>query len=215
MKHRLTKNRLMCGSFVHQPKELGWGHTSHLPDKTLPLTLCQAKPWNRQGKPKLSICTTYNPPCHPSKYPKWDCQVQSHKGSDRKNKYPIETWVQIYTDGMMQAVSNEGAVSIYYPKGQIELLAILTGKHCSNNSAEVQAFEIAATAIPTASSDNHQLMFLTDALAMLKALSNKEPQLMDAFIIHSQHKKGCSTVGACSLWCPWKWGCWSPCKDWG
>ena len=24
-----------------------------------------------------------------------------------------------------------------------------------------------------------------------------------------------STVGACSLWCPWKWDCWSTCKDWG
>ena len=54
----LTKNRLKRSSVIHQSKKHGGEHTSLLPAKTLPLTFCQSQPWNMQGNPKHSICTT-------------------------------------------------------------------------------------------------------------------------------------------------------------
>ena len=58
-----------------------------------------------QGNPKLSICTIYNPPCQSRRYPKRDCQVRSHKGTDRR-KVPHRS---MGTD-IHRRISNAGCV---------------------------------------------------------------------------------------------------------
>ena len=177
----LTKNRLKRSSFVHESKRLGRMHTNHLPAKTLPPTLHQSKPWNNLGNQRLSICTTV-PHVAPG-----DTQDAIVKCALTKalieEKYPEEAWVQVYTDGSAtKAVENGGAGAFFrYPEGQTETVAIPTGKHCSNYSAEVQALSAAASVIQTASNEYHQVVLLTDALSVLEALSNnKEPLLMEA-----------------------------------
>ena len=39
--------------------------------------------WNIQGYPKV-FHLHYSPPCHSRKYPKWNCQVHSNKGTERR-----------------------------------------------------------------------------------------------------------------------------------
>ena len=85
----------------------------------------------------------------------------------------------MYTDGSAtRAVADVGAgVYIRYPEGHTETVAVPTGKHYG---AEVQALEKAAQVIQQSGHDCHQVVFLTDALSVLEALSNnKESHLMD------------------------------------
>nr|KAG5685225.1 hypothetical protein BaRGS_005561 [Batillaria attramentaria] len=69
-------------------------------------------------------------------------------------------------------------------------MAIPTGKHCSNYSAEVKALQAAASVIQTAGSEYHQFVFLTDARSVLEALSNnKEQELMDTLLAVSAGRR--------------------------
>nr|KAG5704454.1 hypothetical protein BaRGS_024309 [Batillaria attramentaria] len=87
-------------------------------------------------------------------------------------KYP-EAWIQVYTDGAAtDAVSNGGAgVSIRFPDQAPLAICLPTGKFCSNYAAEVKALERAAAEIYSSTSDCQQVVFLTDALSVLEALS--------------------------------------------
>nr|KAG5706601.1 hypothetical protein BaRGS_005671 [Batillaria attramentaria] len=186
----LTKNRLKRSSFVHQSKKLARAYTSHLPTKTLAPTLHRSKPWESNDNLKLTISTSV------PHVTSGDTQSESVKCALTKalidEKYPGEAWVQVYTDGSAtQAVSNGGAgVFIRYPDGQTESVAVPTGKHCSNYSAEVKALQAAASVIQTAGSEYHQFVFLTDARSVLEALSNnKEQELMDTLLAVSAGRR--------------------------
>ena len=130
-----------------------------------------------QGDSKLSICTMVlyvTPRDTQNKTVKCALTYALTEG-----KYQTGTWVQTYTDrSAMQTVSSIGArVFICYLDGQTELLAILTEKHCSNYGAEVQALQTAASVTETASSNNHQIAFLSYYLSVLETFStNKESQ---------------------------------------
>nr|KAG5692801.1 hypothetical protein BaRGS_002931 [Batillaria attramentaria] len=88
-------------------------------------------------------------------------------------KYPEEGWIQVYTDGAAtNAVSNGGAgVSIRFPDQAPLAICLPAGKFCSNYATEVKALERAAAEIYSSTSDCQQVVFLTDALSVLEALS--------------------------------------------
>ena len=98
-------------------------------------------------------------------------------------RYPQEAWLRVYTDGSAaDAVKNGGAgVYIQYPSGEWQAEAIPTGLHCTNYRAEVQALIHAANTISDRVNHDNQVVFLTDALSVLQAMtSNKLPQLEQA-----------------------------------
>nr|KAG5693121.1 hypothetical protein BaRGS_025480 [Batillaria attramentaria] len=88
-------------------------------------------------------------------------------------KYPKEAWIQVYTDGSAtDAASNGGArVSIRFPDQASLAICLPTGKFCSNYTVEVKTLERAATEICSSTSDCQQVVFLTDAISVLEALS--------------------------------------------
>ena len=187
----LTKNRLKRSSFVHDSKRLRRAHISHLPAKTLPPTLHQSRPWcDTSENKRLTICPTL-PQVNPgaTQGPAVKCALTRALIDE---SYPGEAWVQVYTDGSATQAVTDGGAGVYlrYPDGQTETVAMPTGKHCSNYSAEVQALMAAASVVQRASSEFQQVVFLTDALSVLEALSNnKEPHLMEALQSISESRR--------------------------
>ncbi|KAK7093388.1 hypothetical protein V1264_007152 [Littorina saxatilis] len=100
-----------------------------------------------------------------------------------EERYPQEAWIRVYTDGSAtEAVKNGGAgVYVQYPSGEGQAEAIPTGLHCTNYRAEVQALIHAAYTINDRVNHDNQVVFLTDALSVLQAMtSSKLPQLEHA-----------------------------------
>nr|XP_022335859.1 ribonuclease H1-like [Crassostrea virginica] len=97
-------------------------------------------------------------------------------------KYPSENWARVYTDGSATNATTNGGAGVYieYPNGEKQSMAIPTGLHCSNYKAEEEALLHAANYIinNAEAHENIQVVFLTDALSVLQALTNnKLPQL--------------------------------------
>ena len=97
-------------------------------------------------------------------------------------KYPSENWARVYTDSSATNATTNGGTGVYieYPNGEKQSMAIPTGLHCSNYKAEEEALLHAANYINNNAEahENIQVVFLTDALSVLQALSNnKLPQL--------------------------------------
>ena len=100
-----------------------------------------------------------------------------------EEKYPQEAWIRAYTDGSAtEAVKSGGAgVYIQYPSGERQAEAIPTGLHCTNYKAEEEALIHAANLISSRVDSDTQVVFLTDALSVLQAMTNnKLPQLEKA-----------------------------------
>jgi len=175
----LTKNRLKRSSFIHESKRLAREHQASIPPAT-PLNPSDLpQPWNEDFK-NLHISTTVP-------------QVTSGDSQDSlvkrtltlamiHEKYPAESWIYAYTDGSATSAVSDGGAGVYIrtPEGHTTTAGIPTGKHCSNYSAEVQALMQATTMIQDHQSNYTQVVFLTDALSVLEALSgDKLPRLME------------------------------------
>ena len=75
----------------------------------------------------------------------------------------------------------DGGADVYirYPDGSTTSKATHTGIHCSNYRAEVQALKLAKETVQGGPQGCTQVVFLTDALSVLEALSNdREQELM-------------------------------------
>ncbi|XP_070188910.1 ribonuclease H-like [Littorina saxatilis] len=106
--------------------------------------------------------------------------------------YPEEAWIHAYTDGSAtDAVRDGGAgVLVRYPEGEAQTASIPTGLHCTNYSAEVQALRTAATIVDGSDHECPQVVFLTDAMSALQALSaNKETELNNALQQVAQNRR--------------------------
>ena len=96
-------------------------------------------------------------------------------------RYPQDSWIRAYTDGSATDAVKDGGAGVYirYQDGNTTSKAIPTGIHCSNYRAEVEALKLAVETVQEGPQDCTQVVFLTDALSVLEALSNnKEQELM-------------------------------------
>ena len=175
----LTKSRLKRSSFLHESKRLVREHQAGLPP-ALPLSPTDLpQPWNEDHK-NLHISTTV--PQVASGDTQDDTVRRTLTLAMIAERYPEESWIQVYTDGSAtNAVANGGAgVLMRTPEHHTFAAAIPTGKHCSNYAAEVQALMQAASMVQDSESDCPQVVFLTDALSALEALAGaKLPRLME------------------------------------
>ncbi|XP_041357542.1 uncharacterized protein LOC121374506 [Gigantopelta aegis] len=98
-------------------------------------------------------------------------------------QYPETSWAQVYTDGSATNALENGGAGIYImdPSSYREEAHFLTGKHCTNYAAEVEALIHAAHIISTTEENCSHVVFLTGALSALQALeSNKLDRLSEA-----------------------------------
>ncbi|KAK7087559.1 hypothetical protein V1264_021593 [Littorina saxatilis] len=184
------RNRLKRSSFVHQSRSLKRQYLPHLPESTLPLDAtgtCQT-PWEANQR-VLEINTTVKG------VTSWDMSDTSKKALTLAmiaDHYPEEAWIHVYTDGSAtDAVRDGGAgVLVRYPEGEAQTASIPTGLHCTNYSAEVQALKTAATIVDGSDHECPQVVFLTDAMSALQALSaNKETELNNALQQVAQNRR--------------------------
>ncbi|KAK7111001.1 hypothetical protein V1264_014788 [Littorina saxatilis] len=106
--------------------------------------------------------------------------------------YPEEAWIHAYTDGSATDAARDGGagVLVRYPEGEAQTVSIPTGLHCTNYSAEVQALRTAATIVDGSDHECPQVVFLTDAMSALQALSaNKETELNNALQQVAQNRR--------------------------
>ena len=123
--------------------------------------------------------------------------------------YPAESWIHAYTDGSATSAVSDGGAAIYIRslEGHTITAGIPTRKHCSNYSAEVQALMQATTMIQDHQSNCTQVVFLTDALSVLKALSgDKLPRLIEKLqdLLESRRVVLQYAMGTFPLWNPRK-----------
>ena len=85
-----------------------------------------------------------------------------------EEKYPSESWIHIYTDGLAKDAVKRGdaGVHISFPNGKTQDEAI-SSKHCSNYKAEVDA-----------------IVILSDALSVLQALNAGKLQQLEKALLH-------------------------------
>ena len=90
-----------------------------------------------------------------------------------QENYPSEGWIHSFTDGSAQDATKNGGGGIYiqFPHQPSISSSIQTGKTCSNYKAEIKALEAATEILSQAPKDSDsKIVFLTDALSVLKAL---------------------------------------------
>ena len=82
-------------------------------------------------------------------------------------------------------------------------MCLATGKFCSNYKAEVEALSKAAEVVCVSQSDCRQVVFFTDALSVLEALSGDKLDKLKGKIPSSlPETPSDSPVGTLSLWYP-------------
>ena len=100
-----------------------------------------------------------------------------------EERYPREAWIRIYTDGSATDAVRRGGAGVYiqFPNGRRQAEAIPTGQHCTNYKAEAEALVHAANIIRDVTDPQSQLVFLTDAMSVLQAVTaDKLPRLREA-----------------------------------
>ena len=173
-----TRKRIKRESFVSRAKKLQRDYIGDLPIQTTPPDLNNSKPWEESGLEDITICTEI--PHLSGNEPLADTVKSNIARSHCEELYPQEAWVHAYTDGSAtKAVKDGGAgVFIRHPNGETLTRSTPTGTHCSNYKAEVQALTLAAEMVKV--SECQQVVFLTDALSVLEALTKgKEKGLKD------------------------------------
>ena len=178
---QLSSGRLKRTSFVTEVKALQRKHKTKLPATLQPhLPPINERPWEDNLK-NITINTTVQ---NLTKKNEQSNEVKkSLTMAMIEEQYPQESWIQVYTDGSAtNAVKNGGAgIYIKYPTGEWQAEAIPTGLHCTNYKAEIEALRIAAEIISKVTDNSTQVVFLTDALSVLQALtSNNIPELDQA-----------------------------------
>ncbi|XP_070173778.1 uncharacterized protein [Littorina saxatilis] len=164
----------------------------HLPESTLPLDATRTcpTPWEANQR-VLEINTTVK-------------GVTSRDMSDTSEKaltlamiadhYPEEAWIHAYTDGSATDAVRDGGAGVLhvvrYPEGEAQTASIPTDLHCTNYSAEEQALKTAATIVDRSDHECPHVVFLTDAMSALQALSaNKETELNNALQQVAQNRR--------------------------
>jgi ribonuclease HI len=173
--------RLKRSSFVSETKVLQRVHQEKLPTKVEPQVAYAGPPPWEERENKITICTTV--PHFTKKDEHSDVSKKALTMAMLDETYPHEAWIRVYTDGSAtDAIQNGGAgVFIQYPDGQWQAEAVPTGHHCTNYRAEIEALVLAANIISSKVSTETQVVFLTDALSVLQAVSNDSvPRLQEA-----------------------------------
>ena len=180
---QLSSGRLKRSSFTLETRALQRKHQERLPKHVKPIdfeindSLCE------EEKDSVTFQTTV--PLLIAKDEQSNIIRKTLTMSMLEEEYPSELWARVYTDGSATNATTKGGAGIYieYPNGVQQSLAIPTGLYCSNYKAEEEALIHAANYIKE-TAENMQVVFLTDALSVIQALSNnKLPQLEIA--IHS------------------------------
>ena len=174
-----TRKRIKRESFVSRAKKLQRDYTGDLPNQTTPPDLNNSKPWEEIGLEDITIRTEI-PHLGPD-----DLHADTVKSNIARSHceelYPQEAWVHAYTDGSATKAVRDGGAGVFlrHPNGETLTRSTPTGSHCSNYKAEVQALALAAEMVKV--SECRQVVFLTDALSVLEALTKgKEKELRDS-----------------------------------
>jgi ribonuclease HI len=176
-----TKNRIKRSSFVHEAKKLDKAYATDLTIPTTPLGQEDIIDPLQNDLSNVAVRSSV-PHLQPGK------QEDEHIRKSLTlamidDEYPREAWTHVYTDGSAtRAVINGGAgIVILYPSGKRETHHAATGTHCSNYRAETLALMKAVSMIEDSTEDVNSIVFFTDAMSVLEALTNnKVPQLANA-----------------------------------
>ncbi|XP_052257940.1 uncharacterized protein LOC127862720 [Dreissena polymorpha] len=176
-----TKNRIKRSSFVHEAKKLDKAYATDLTIPTTPLGQEDIIDPLQNDLSNVAVRSSV-PHLQPGK------QEDEHIRKSLTlamidDEYPREAWTYVYTDGSAtRAVINGGAgIVILYPSGKRETHHAATGTHCSNYRAETLALMKAVSMIEDSTEDVNSIVFFTDAMSVLEALTNnKVPQLANA-----------------------------------
>ena len=174
-----TCNRLKRESFVHRAKNISRSYLGHLPTQTSQPLLHQSNPWEDTRANRVTICTKI--PQISSEDPQAEFIKRNIAEDHCDERYPQDSWIRAYTDGSATDAVKDGGAGVYirHQDGNTTSKAIPTGIHCSNYRAEVEALKLAVETVQDGPQDCTQVVFLTDALSVLEALSNnKEQELM-------------------------------------
>lgn len=183
MNQRLTKlssGRLKRSSFTLETRSLHRKHQEQLPKHVKPIDFSMNDNLCVEKEDNVTIQTTV--PLLTAKDEQSNIARMTITMSMLEEQYPSESWVRVYTDGSATNATTKGGAGIYieYPNGERQSKAIPTGRHCSNYKAEEEAL-IHATHVIKEKADNTRVVFLSDALSVLQALTNnKLPQLESA-----------------------------------
>ena len=166
-----TKNRLKRRSLNHQMKDLQTQHTDILEadprqcEELKPALWVTRKslPEVRTEIPELTAKGTQAP------------QLQKALTLEMiQNRYPNNTWTQIYTDGSAENAVRNGGSGVYIrrPDGTTTSLSTPAGDLSSNYRAELHALTAATEHQIGEGSSQQHIVLLTDSLSALQALAS-------------------------------------------
>lgn len=94
------------------------------------------------------------------------------------SRYPARTWTHTYTDGSATDATRNGGSGAYIlqPKSPPVSLSTPSGALSSNYRAEVSALNLAANYLNRQEEAPKKVVFLTDSLSALQALSSDDPE---------------------------------------
>ena len=177
----LARGRLQRSSFIHKAKRLRRQYSNQLPTKVSLLSrVPEEVPWE-DPEVKVEVKTTI--PGIFSKQNQNDIELRTAALATIEEEYPSESWTRAYTDGSADNAVNNGGAGIYieHPDKSIITRAIPTGTYCTNYKAEIQAIMTATSELKLTPGDCQQVVFLTDASAVLTSFqNNKIPELRKA-----------------------------------
>lgn len=177
---QLSPGRLKRSSFTLETRALQRKHQEHLPKQVQPIVFETNDHLCTEKEDSVDIQTAV--PLLSAKNEQSEIVRKTVTMTMLDEKYPSENWARVYTDGSATNATTNGGAGVYieYPNGEKQSMAIPTGLHCSNYKAEEEALLHAANYIinNAEAHENIQVVFLTDALSVLQALTNnKLPQL--------------------------------------
>ena len=178
--HQMSSGRLKRTSFALETRALQRTHKADMPELVQPTNSYDTPPWKDRLK-NIRIEATV--PYLTAKDEQSSVAKKTLTLAMLEERYPQEAWIRVFTDGSAtDAVRNGGAgVYIQFPSGETQTEAKPTGLHCTNYRAEVEALTHAANTISSRIDQDKQVVFLTDALSVLQAVTNsKLPQLQQA-----------------------------------
>ena len=175
---QMSSGRLKRTSFALETRALQRRHSAEMPELAQPTnSSSDAPPW-KESPDNITIETTI--PHLAAKDEQSNVAKKTLTLAMLEEKYPQEAWTRVFTDGSATDAVRHGGAGVYiqYPSGETQAEAKPTGLHCTNYRAEVEALILAANTISSRIDQNTQVVFLTDALSVLQAMTNsKLPQL--------------------------------------
>jgi ribonuclease HI/endonuclease/exonuclease/phosphatase family metal-dependent hydrolase len=184
MNHRQAQTRpkrLKRTNFSSEMRGLQRQHQNQLPSKLeMQNPTAEPPPWTT-GHANVTIRTTV--PNLGTKNEDNDLVKKTMTLAMLEDLYPQTAWTQVYTDGSASDAVRCGGAGVYIqsPDGQPKTSAAPTGTFCTNYRAEVEALILAAQMATNNLDKDAHVVFLTDALSVLEAVTNnKLPRLEEA-----------------------------------